>query len=122
MSNDNLQKRSFDQPDEVRPAGNNGEGRVVGLHGVNFLRVALQPGWKWSQSVKPIAKTDSCQAGHHGVVLSGRLHAVMDDGSETEFGPGDAYYIAPGHDAWVVGNEAYVGMDIAADPKWAKPA
>jgi mannose-6-phosphate isomerase-like protein (cupin superfamily) len=117
-----LQKRSFNQPDEVRAAGSNGEGRIVGLHGVNFAQVSLQPGWKWSESVKPIAKTDSCQAAHHGVVVSGRLHTVMDDGTQEELGAGDIYYIAPGHDAWVVGNEAYVAVDIVADDKWAKPA
>jgi hypothetical protein len=116
-----MQKRSFDSPDEVRPAGK-GEGRFVSLEGVTFGRVALQPGWKWSESVKPIAKTDSCPALHHGIVLRGRLHVVMDDGSEEEYGPGDVYYMPPGHDAWVVGDETYEGVDFAADEKWAKPS
>lgn len=114
-----LKKRSFDNPDEVRPAGK-GEGRYVALEGATFLRVELQPGWKWSDSVKPIAKTESCPALHHGVVIRGRLHAVMDDGTEDEFGPGDVYYLPPGHDAWVVGNESYEAVDFGADPKWAK--
>jgi hypothetical protein len=116
-----IQQRSFESPDEVRPAGM-GEGRLVSLEGVTFGRVTLQPGWKWSESVKPIAKTDSCQALHHGVVISGNLHVVMDDGSEADLGPGDVYYLPPGHDAWVVGDEPYASVDIAADPRWAKPS
>jgi hypothetical protein len=76
-------------------------------------RATFQPGWRWSESVKPIVGTDSCEVPHHGFVVSGRIHIKMDDGTEFEAGPGDAYDIPPGHDGWVVGDEAYVGVDFS---------
>jgi len=76
-------------------------------------RATFQPGWRWSESVKPIVGTDSCQVPHQGYVVSGRIHIKMDDGSEFEAGPGDAYDIPAGHDGWVVGDEAYVGVDFS---------
>jgi hypothetical protein len=75
-------------------------------------RFTFEPGWKWSDCVKPVAGTDSCQARHVGVVQSGKLHVVHEDGSEADFGPGDAYLIEPGHDAWVVGDESFVGFEF----------
>src|SRR5205807_1090199 len=66
----------------------------------------FQPGWRWSTDVGPIMKTPSCQLHHIGIVLSGHLHIVMDEGAEMRFGPGDAYEVPPGHDAWVEGDEA----------------
>jgi quercetin dioxygenase-like cupin family protein len=83
-------------------------------------RVTLEPGWRWSECVKPIAQTDSCQAPHTGYVVAGKLHVVMDDGSEFDIGAGDAYYVAPGHDAWVVGSDAYVGIDFTGLENYAK--
>jgi hypothetical protein len=76
-------------------------------------RATFQPGWRWSESVKPIAGTDSCQVPHKGYVVSGRIHIEMDDGTEFEAAAGDAYDIPPGHDGWVVGDEAYVGIDFS---------
>jgi hypothetical protein len=116
-----VEKRNLDSPDERRPAGA-GEGKVINLGGLTFLHMTLQPGWRWSKDVKPIAKTESCQAPHVGYVISGRLHGVMDDGTEVDVGPGDFYSIAPGHDAWVVGDEPYVGLDVTGSPKWARPS
>jgi mannose-6-phosphate isomerase-like protein (cupin superfamily) len=116
-----VEKRSLDSPDERRPAGA-GEGRVINLSGMSFLHMTLQPGWKWSKDVKPLAKTDSCQAPHIGYVISGRMRGVMDDGTEMELGPGDFYSIPPGHDAWVEGEEPYVAIDVTASEKWAKPS
>ena len=75
-------------------------------------RFTFEPGWKWSDCVKPVAGTDSCQARHVGVVQSGKLHVVHEDGSEADFAPGDAYLIEPGHDAWVVGDESFVGFEF----------
>jgi hypothetical protein len=115
-----LLKRTFDSPDETRPAGS-GKAAIVNLGQATFMRVTLPPGWRWSKDVKPIAHTESCQAAHLGYVLSGRMHAVMDDGTEADFGPGDLMLMAPGHDAWVVGNEPYVGLDITGSAAWAKP-
>ena len=115
------EKRSLESPDERRPAGA-GEGRVINIGGLTFLHTTLQPGWKWSKDVKPIAKTESCQAPHVGYVISGRLHGVLDDGTEMDLGPGDFYSIPPGHDAWVVGDERYVGLDVTGSEKWARPS
>jgi uncharacterized cupin superfamily protein len=113
-------KRSFGSPDETRVAGS-GQAAVVALGDVTFMKATLPPGWQWSKDVKPIAHTDSCQAPHLNYFISGRLHVVMDDGSEEEFGPGDIASIPPGHDAWVVGDEPVVGLDITGAGTWAKP-
>ena len=77
-------------------------------------RATFQPGWRWSESVKPIVGTDSCQVPHNGYVVSGRIAIKMDDGTEFEAGPGDAYDIPAGHDGWVVGDEPYVGVDFSS--------
>jgi uncharacterized cupin superfamily protein len=68
--------------------------------------------WRWSVNVKPIAGTDSCQVDHLGYVLEGRMALRMDDGTEREFGPGDAFHVPPGHDAWIIGDEACVLLDL----------
>jgi quercetin dioxygenase-like cupin family protein len=83
-------------------------------------RATFEPGWKWSEHVKPIAGTDSCQAPHMGYVISGRMHIVMDDGTEEDFGPGDLMIAPPGHDAWTVGNEACVAIDWQGVADYAK--
>ena len=85
------------------------------------MRAIFEPGWKWSESVKPIAGTDSCQVAHMGYQISGRMKVRMDDGSEQEFGPGDAGVIPPGHDAWVVGDEPVVFIDFQGAALYAKP-
>jgi quercetin dioxygenase-like cupin family protein len=83
-------------------------------------RATFEPGWKWSDHVKPIAGTDSCQAPHMGYVVSGRMHIVMDDGSSAEFGPGDVMIAPPGHDAWTVGDEACIAIDWQGVADYAK--
>ena len=75
---------------------------VVNVGGMTIGRGTFEPGWKWSECVKPIAGTESCQAAHMGYMVAGRMKVVMDDGTETELGPGDAVAIPPGHDAWSV--------------------
>jgi len=115
-----MQKKTVLQPDERRTF-NQGQVDLVTLGGVTFGRATLQPGWKWSTCVKPIVKTNSCQAPHLQYQVSGRLQVVMDDGSEQEFGPGDVSLIPPGHDAWVVGNEPVVVIDISGMGDYAKP-
>ena len=77
----------------------------------------LEPGWVWSECIKPTVGGDSCQAGHVGVVISGRLGCSHDDGSKLEVGPGDAYYFAPGHDGWVIGDEPCVMYEIVEGGK-----
>jgi hypothetical protein len=114
-----MQKRSFDAPDEQRPAGT-ARADIINLGNVTMMRITAQPGWRWSTDVKSIAKTDSCRAPHLGYVMSGRIHVRMDDGTEEEFGPGDVVVTPPGHDAWVVGDEPYVALDITGSAIWAK--
>ncbi len=96
-----------------------GKVEVVTIGGVTFGRGTFLPGWKWSESVKPIANTDSCQAPHTQYHVSGRLHVKMNDGTEMEFGPGDIGSVPPGHDAWVVGNEPVVVIDITGLSNYA---
>ena len=114
-----LQKKSLSRPDETRTF-DKGKVELVTVNDVTFGRAKLQPGWKWSNCVKPLAHTESCEASHLQYHISGRLHVVMDDGSEHEFGPGDVSYIPPGHDAWVVGNEPVEIVDISGMRDYAK--
>jgi len=77
----------------------------------------LQPGWKWSTCIKPIVGTETCQAGHVGVIAQGTMHVKHDDGTEMEFIEGDTYFLAPGHDAWVVGDKEVIGYEFITDDK-----
>jgi hypothetical protein len=105
-------KKSFESPDETR-APDKTRVQVVSLGGgVTAARMTLQPGWRWSECVKPVAGTDSCQARHVGAVLSGAMHVVHSDGSEMDLSAGDAYVIEPGHDAWVTSSEPMVGVEF----------
>lgn len=106
-----VQARSFDSPDETR-APEKTKVEVVRMGGVSAARLSLEPGWRWSQCIKPIAGTESCQARHVGYLQSGTMHVVHDDGTEQEIVPGQAYVIEPGHDAWVVGDERIVGFEF----------
>ena len=99
-----MQNKNFARPDETRKF-DKGVVELVNLGGVTFGRATLQPGWRWSTSVKPLVKTKSCEAAHLQYHVSGRLHVVMDDGSEAQFGPGEVSLLPPGHDAWVLGDE-----------------
>lgn len=116
-----LTRRSFDSPDETRPF-EQGKGRLdlVNTDGGVVGRATFEPGWKWSEHVKPIAKTDSCQAAHTGYFVSGRMKVVMDNGEEAEYGPGDFAVMAPGHDAWIVGDEPCVVIDWQGFADYAK--
>jgi len=106
-----IEKKSFESPDETRTPDKSTVA-VVHLGTVSAGRLTAQPGWKWSECIKPIVGTDSCQARHIGAVLSGRLRIAHDDGTEVEVGPGDAYVIEPGHDAWVLGDEDFVAFEF----------
>lgn len=116
-----FQSRSLDTPDETRKF-TNGELGVVTVSDAIVGRAVFQPGWQWSNDVKPIAGTESCEAAHTGYIVSGRMHVKMDDGTEGDLGPGDAFVISPGHDAWVVGDEACVALDWSAAKEFAKSA
>jgi quercetin dioxygenase-like cupin family protein len=119
----NLESKPFEAPDEVRPF-QEGMGQVdlVQVGGNAIGRGTFQPGWRWSEHVKPIAGTDTCQANHVLFCISGRMGIAMNDGSEAEIGPGDVVAIAPGHDAWVVGDEPCVSIDWGGSANYARPA
>ncbi len=116
-----LVKKSIENPDETRPF-KEGKGKLetVTLEGGVVGRAVFEPGWVWSQHVKPIAGTDSCMAAHMGYVISGRMRIRMDDGEEVEFEPGDFMACPPGHDAWIVGDEACVMVDWQGATNYAK--
>ena len=113
-------KKSFQSPEETRPV-DKGKIEVVKLGDVTAMRGTFEPGWRWSECVKPIAGTESCQVAHMGYMIQGRMRVRMDDGSEEEIGPGDVTMIPPGHDAWVVGNERMVFIDFQGGNIYAKP-
>jgi quercetin dioxygenase-like cupin family protein len=115
-----LEVKSSTAPDETRPFAARGKADVVALSTGPVLKAVFEPGWRWSEHVKPIAGTASCQIKHLGYVLSGRMKVVMDDGSEGEVGAGDVFAIAPGHDAWTVGEEPVVVVDWYGASNYAK--
>jgi thiosulfate/3-mercaptopyruvate sulfurtransferase len=116
-----LIRKSLDDPEEVRPFENGtGQLQLVNLEGGLVGRATFQPGWRWSEHVKPIARTDSCQAAHTCYFVSGQMTVVMDDGEEMDYGPGDVAVMAPGHDAWIVGDEPCVVIDWQGFADYAK--
>ena len=104
------EQKSFKTPDETRTFPH-GTLDVLQIGGAEIGRLTLQPGWRWSSDVKPIAGTDLCEAPHFQYHLQGTLHVVMADGAEFDAGPGDVTALPQGHDAWVVGDEAVVVVD-----------
>ena len=113
------EQRRFDQPDETR---NFPHGRVdlVKIGGSEIGRLQLEPGWRWSEHVKPIAGTDLCEAPHFQFHVAGVLGIRMADGTELEARPGDVTALPQGHDAWVVGDEPVVVVDWWGASNYAK--
>jgi hypothetical protein len=114
-----VEHRGFEEPDEVREFPN-GKAEILRIGESDVGRLILQPGWRWSNDVKPIAGTDSCDAPHFQYHVSGRLGIQMDDGTEFIAGPGDVTSLPSGHDAWVVGEEAVVVVDWFGASSYAK--
>ncbi len=112
-------KKNVGKPDETRKFAK-GKLEVVTIGGFTFGRGTLQPGWKWSTSVKPIVKTKSCEVHHIGYIISGRMAIVMDDGTKLQGGPGDAFEVPPGHDAWTVGKTPVIFLDLIGATEYAK--
>ena len=104
-------RTDFSKADETRELGK-GTLHTSSLDGNIVGKATFQPGWRWSNDVKPIGGGELCQGDHLGYAVSGTLHVVTDDGSEIDIGPGDAYVVRPGHDAWVVGDEPFVGLEF----------
>ncbi len=121
MSVTNFEFKSHDSPDEVRsPPKTRVE--VVRLPGFTLGRLNMEPGWRWSECVKPVVKTDSCQVSHVGYVVSGTLTVKLNDGTQKTLTKGASYTIPPGHDAWVEGNERFVCIEVMSAEQYAKPA
>ena len=116
--NDVILKR-FEQPDEVR-IFEKGKFELVQVGGMTIGRASYEPGWKWSVHVGATSGMKSCQVEHVGLVVSGRATAAMADGRIIEMKPGDLFYIAPGHDSWVVGDEPYVSLHFLGAGEYAK--
>jgi hypothetical protein len=116
-----LQTKSHDKPDEVR-SPNKTRVEVCDLGSHTMGRFIFQPGWRWSECVKPVVKTESCQASHVGFAVSGKITVKMNDGAQATIAPGMSYTIPPGHDAWVEGNEPFVGIEVMSADTYAKPA
>jgi len=114
-------QKNFSQTSEVRKFSH-GRVELLDIGGGTVGRFVLEPGWKWSNDLKPVVKTEWCEAPHFQYQISGRYRVKMKDGTEFEIGPGDVTLVPPGHDAWVVGDEPAVGIEwtgarIATTPK-----
>ena len=109
-------RKNLDSPDVTRDCGH-GRLDFVNLEDSVLARVTLKPGWRWSEHVRPMAKTALCEVSHTQYVISGRLMVSMEDGTKIELVPGDFVIISPGHDAWVVGDEPFVAIDISPEVK-----
>lgn len=113
-------KKSIKSPDETREfLHGSGSVKVMNLGDEVFGYFEFKPGWRWSKDVQPKVGGDSCQVTHNIFVMSGRMAVKMDDGTEIQIGPGDATFIAPGHDAWIVGNEPCICLDVTGARSYA---
>jgi mannose-6-phosphate isomerase-like protein (cupin superfamily) len=106
-----VEARDFSAPDETR-APDKTKVDIVRMGGTSASRMSMQPGWRWSECIKPVVGTESCQARHVGIVQSGSMHVVHDDGTELDLSAGDAYVIEPGHDAWITSDGPFVGFEF----------
>jgi len=114
-----LDTRNMDAPDEVRTLPNTSI-HIAKFDGHTVGRFTFEPGWKWSENVKPMVGTQTCQAYHVGFCSEGRLQVEAEDGSTIEIGPGDSYAIPPGHNAWVLGDERFVGLEFMSAAEYGK--
>lgn len=110
--------KRFEAPDETRVFPK-GKFEVIEIGGMVLGRATYEPGWKWSVDVGAASGQTYCQVEHVGIVISGRATAAMQDGRVIEMRAGDAFYIAPGHDSWVVGEEPYVSLHLMGAAQYA---
>ena len=113
------ESKNFDKADEVRTF-DHGRVELVSMGGGEIGRLTLEPGWRWSEHVKPIAGTELCEAPHFQYHVAGTIHIAMADGTELEVGPGGVTALPSGHDAWVVGDEPVVLVDWNGATNYAK--
>lgn len=114
-----VEVKSVKSPDETRPFVDKGNAAVVKVGGHPVLYGTFEPGWRWSEHLKPIAGTETCEATHLLYVISGRMSIAHDDGTEAEIGPGDVAAIEPGHEAWVDGDEPCIAVDFGGYAQYA---
>jgi class 3 adenylate cyclase/quercetin dioxygenase-like cupin family protein len=114
-----LQEKSLEQPDEVRQTPF-GRVDIYNLDDLVIGRMVFEPGWSWKEHVQPIAGTSLCQYHHVGICIAGRLGSRLEDGTTSEVGPGMVFEIPPGHEGWVVGDEAFVAYDFAGVRSFAR--
>jgi quercetin dioxygenase-like cupin family protein len=117
-----LIRKSFNAPEETRMFKDaSGRLDLVNVEEGPVGLATFQPGWRWSSHIKPIVNSDSCESAHVCYFLSGRMMVVADNGEEIEYGPGDFAIMAPGHDAWIVGEEPCQVLDWQGFADYAKP-
>ena len=121
MTVSTLASKPFDTPDERRTPEKT-QVDIVHLNDITLGRLTLTPGWRWSECIRPVVGTDSCQVNHAGYAVAGQIRVRMSDGTEQVIRAGDAYTIPPGHDAWVEGNEPFVGIEVMSAAQFARPA
>jgi hypothetical protein len=116
-----IEVRDFDSPDETRSPDKT-KAEIVRMGGSTVARLTLQPGWSWESCIKPVVGGERCQIHHVGVAQSGRMHIEHDDGTTQEISAGQTYVIEPGHNAWIIGDETFVGyeFDRRAAEEYAK--
>lgn len=115
-----FEMKSHGTPDEIRKPEKT-QVEIVRLEGYTLGRYTMHPGWKWSECIKPVVHTDSCQLSHVGHAVSGSLVVRLNDGTQKTIHAGDSYTIPPGHDAWVDGQESFVGIEVVSAEQFAKP-
>jgi quercetin dioxygenase-like cupin family protein len=117
-----VEVKNVSNPDETRDLGGMGEGHMLEVGGHGVMYATMEPGWRWTQHMKPNVGTDQCEANHLLYCISGRMKIQHQDGTEVEFGPGDVAAIEPGHDAWVEGDEPCVSVDFGGFRQYGEPA
>lgn len=113
-------KKSHDTPDERRTPPKT-QLDIVRLEGFTFGRFTFQPGWRWSECVKPVIGTETCEVAHAGYAVSGQVVIRLQDGHEETIHAGESYTIPPGHDAWVDGDTPFVGIEVLSAEQFARP-
>jgi len=111
--------KSHDRPDERRTPPKT-QVDLVRLEGFTFGRFTFQPGWRWSECIKPVVGTESCQLSHVGYAVAGRITVRLPDGREAPIQAGESYTIPPGHDAWVEGEEPFVALEVMSAEQFAQ--
>lgn len=114
---------NLDRDGERRPFAAHGQAMLGSAGGLTLMRARFEPGWRWSNDIKPLAGTESCQTHHLGYMISGTMQVRMDDGTELTMRPGDLFDLPAGHDAWVVGDDVCEVLDLSPDAtRYARPA